>query len=83
MRLCMVAGTDVYEYNYTPLFCPYRVLMADIFSIFRGYKLRLFRVDSDIFIIFRVHQVQLQKVLLNGNKKMGGSGVPRGLKKVY
>ena len=38
----------------------------------------------DIFIIFRVHQVQLQKVPLNGNKnKKGGSGVPRGLKKVY
>ena len=43
----------------------------------------LFRVNSDIFIIFRVHQVQLQKVPLNGNKKKGGSGVPRGLKKVY
>ena len=34
---------------------------------FFGYKLRLFRVKSDIFITFRVHQVQLKKVPLNGN----------------
>ena len=61
------------NYIYIPLFCPYRVLMVDIFIIFRvqhffGYKLWLFHVNSDIFIIFRVHQVKLQKVPLNGNK---------------
>ena len=51
----------IYIYIHTPLFYPYRVLMVDIFIIFRvhhftflGYKLR-FRVNSDIFITFRVH----------------------------
>ena len=42
------------------------------YSTFFGYKLRQFRVNSDIFITFRVHQVQLQKVPLNRNFKKGG-----------
>ena len=52
----------IYIYIYIPLFCPVRVLMVDI------------------FIIFRVHQVKLQKVPLNGNinKKGGVPGCPEG-----
>ena len=52
------------------LLCLFRVLMVDILIRFRvqhilGYKLRLFRGNSDIFITFRVHQVQIKKVTLN------------------
>ena len=42
------------------------------YSTFLGYKLRLFRVNSNIFIAFQVHQVQIAKVTLNRNKKEGG-----------
>ena len=72
----MIIYIYIYIYIYIPLFCQYRVLMVDILSYFGcstflGYKLRLFRVNSDIFIIFRVHPVQLQKVPLNRNLKNG------------
>ena len=59
--------------------------MVDIFSIFRVQH--YFRVQittfsgqySDIFITFRVHQLQIKKVHLNGNKKKGGvPGCPEG-----
>ena len=59
--------------------------MVDIFIIFRvqhffRVQITEFRVNSDIFIIFRVHQVKLQKVRLNKDKnKRGGF---RGAKKV-
>ena len=51
----------IYIYIYIPLFCPGRVLMADIFlsyfgySTIFGYKFWYFRDNSDIFITFRVH----------------------------
>ena len=56
--------------------------MVDIFIIFRvqhflGNKLRLFRVNSDFFITFRVHQVQIKKVTLNRNKNGGFRGAQR------
>ena len=63
--------------------------MVDILIIF--WVQQFFRVQittfsgkSDIFIIFRVHQVQIKKVTLNPNIKRGGGsvrfGVPTGLK---
>ena len=75
-----------YIYIYIQLFCLFRVLMVDIFIIFRVQH--LFRVQITtfggaivIFYTFRVHQVQIKKVTLNRNlNKGGGSGVPRRLK---
>ena len=60
----------IYIYIYTPLFYPYRVLMVDIFIIFRvqhffRVQITTFSGNSDIFITFRVHQVQIKKVTLN------------------
>ena len=61
--------------------------MVNIFIIFRVQHFHRVQITgsdiSDIFNTFRVHQVQLKRVPLNGNKKIrGDSGVPRGLKKV-
>ena len=52
----------IYIYIYIPLFCPYRVPMEIFlsyfgYSTFLRYKLRLFLVNSDIFVTVRVHQV--------------------------
>ena len=49
------------------------------YSSFLWYKLRLFRVNSAIFITFRVHQVQIKKVTLNRNKKRGVQRVEIGV----
>ena len=48
------------------------------YSTFLGYRFGQMRVYIVIFITFRVHQIQLQKVNFNRNKK-GGSSVPKGL----
>ena len=51
------------------------------YSTFFGYEFGKMRVNIVIFIKFRVHQVQLQKVPLNGNKKGGFQGCPEGWKR--
>ena len=59
-------------YIYIKLFCLFRVdifIISSVQHFFRVYKLRLFRVNCDIFITFRVHQAQIKKVTLNRNKK--------------
>ena len=72
---------QLYIYINIPQLCLFRVLMVDNFIIFRVqhfFRVQIFliRVKVDIFITFRVHQAQLQKVLLNENKKGGFQGCP-------
>ena len=62
-------------YTYIDLLCLFRVLTVDIFK--RFWVQYFFRVQIDvhivIFITFRVHRVQIQKLTLNRNRKKGGS----------
>ena len=64
-------------YIYIPRLCLCSVLMLSILIIFGyitffGYRFGQMRVNTDIFITFRLHQVKLRKVPLNRNKKRGG-----------
>ena len=72
--ICYYYVVDIYIL----LFYHYRVLMVDIFIIFL-VQITHFGGNSDIFITFRVHQVQIKKVTLNRNKNRGGvPGCPEG-----
>ena len=52
-------------------------------TLFSGTNYYFLLGNSDIFITFRVHQVLLQIVPLNGNEKSGGFRGAQRVEKVY